>query len=197
MKLLLKFKFLYLIPVFSLFVAANKTQAQDLKFAERLIVGTSLTYINHPNPNIRNIYFHELTWNKNIAVNLNRSFYFGLHHLNIYTRGSSALPNPDYRASQYLAGAFLQYDFLPEIRERLFLELSWSYGNYCTCGYDDPYRREGLRYLGGGVGGDIPINNFLSLDLAFNLYRPVLLDVDYITGYTQYTVGLSFDIFRR
>ena len=162
------------------------------KLGNRLIVGTSLTYIWETNDDLPNTY-HEFTWNKNVAVNLNKYIYLGISHLNINTRGS-IFDTSKSKNNYYLTGIFSQFDFLPSKKERLFIEGSWNYGNYCTCGNEDPFREGGLHYLGIGLGYDYPIYKNISLDLSFVGYKPLNATDKYT--YTQYVIGLNFDLMR-
>lgn len=180
-------------------IEPNNT-ATNKRLGDRFIIGTSLTYI----PDFRGdglaekrLRYDEWTWNKNIAVNLNKSIYIGLSYQNIYTYGSVIRAREFSEPAQYfLVGVFANYDFLPQKKNRLFAELSWNTGNYCTCGTDDPYYVDNLQYIGFGGGYDFPLNNYLSLDLAFSAYA-ILNDIEQKTAFTQYTIGLNFDLVRK
>ena len=189
---MLKIKFLFL----ALFLT-SLTYAQDLKFGERIIAGTSLTYILHNNETFQGANYHEFTWNNNIAVNLNKSLYFGLGYMYLHTQGSTVFPYSDHKETYNLTTAFLQYDFLPKQKDRLFFEASWSYGNYCSCGNEDPFKVEGLHYLGLGGGYELPISDRFSLDLAFMLYESVNYEDVQRFNYTQYIIGLNFDFVNQ
>lgn len=163
------------------------------KFGERIILGTSLTYVFNTIDGM-DTYYHEFTWNKNIAVNLNKRMYLGLSYLNIYTRGSAYYF--DQPKNQYsMAGVFFQYDFLPKRKNRLFGEVSWNLGDYCTCGNRDPYQQDQLHYLGLGAGYDLPIGKFISLDFAAIGYIILGKQTDKYL-YSQYVIGLNFDLIR-
>jgi hypothetical protein len=176
---------------------AGAQEFNPLRFGERLIIGNSLTYIPAWNNNNSQLKYHEWTWNKNIAVNLNAGTYLGLSHQSIFTRGS--IEREEGESQQYfLTGIFAQQDFLPRKRGRLFAELSFNIGNYCTCGGEavDPYEVEFLQYIGAGAGGDFRIWRFISLDLSFVTYK-ILDDVPLKYAYTQYIVGLNFDLINQ
>ena len=181
----------YLLSILYLLILLQAPAQTSGHFGQRLIIGNSVTYIWEPNAAIPNRY-HEITWNKNIAVNINKRIYLGLSYQNIFTRGSS-YSEVDLHENYFLTGLFTQFDFMPKKKNRLFLEASWNYGNYCTCGQRDPYRQEGLQYLGLGGGYDLPLNKFLSLDLSFVVYK-ILDDVVQKYAYTQYIIGLNFDL---
>ena len=175
------------------------TGQKNIHFGERLILGSSLTYIFDFNRENYNIRYDEYTWDKNIAVSLNKAMYVGLSFKNTYTRGS-IVSKADYKKERYfLVGTFFQYDFIPENKNRLFAEISWNYGNYCTCKKYDPYKKEGLHYLGIGGGFDFPINRFISIDLGFMVYNIInKIEGNYGKyGYTQYIIGLNFDLISR
>jgi hypothetical protein len=157
-------------------------------FAEKFIIGTSLTYI-------RNSYeyytvFNEYTWNANIGISLSKRLFSGLQLLNVYTneQHSKSINNHS------IVGIFSQYDFFQFQDFRLFAELSLSTGNYSTSGFI-PSKREGLYYLGVGIGLDYPLKFIkgLSLDLSFVTYE-ILNKIENKYSYTQYIVGLNYRI---
>ncbi len=184
----------------SLVMAQNK-----MKIGERIIIGNSLTYIWETNDLIPNTY-QEFTWNKNIAVNLTNTLYGGISYQNLFTNGSIVSAN-QVKNRYYLAGVFVQYDFLPAKPNRLIAELSWNVGNYCTCGDGDPYEfvnannnanetlnnSNVLNYIGVGGSYEIMLHQFLALELGFYNYN-ILGDVKEKYNYTQYIIGLNFDI---
>ena len=146
---------------------------ESASLGDRIIIGSSVTYIWDTNDTKAPInYYKELTWTKNISVNLNKNFYAGLNYQNIYTSGASVKMNRE-KEKFSIVGIFANYDFWPKKKKRLFLETSLNYGNYCTCGQGDPYRRKGLIYLGWGGGYDMPLLKNISLDLSFMSY-PIL-----------------------
>lgn len=176
-----------------LFFCSNTYSQSKLKFGERLILGSSLTYIMHNNEEFPAFKFHELTWNSNIAVNITPALYFGLGFMYLHTSGST-FPNPPRQDNYNLTTAFLQYDILSKRKMRFFPEVSWSYGNYCFCGNNDPYKVEGLHYLGLGAGFDYPISKRFSIDVAMMFYN-IINDLGTPKGdYNIYTLGLNFDI---
>lgn len=191
-------KYIKILLFILLFLQFSNTYSQSqLKFGERLIYGTSLTYILHNDTELPGYNFHEFTWNNNLAVNITPSLYFGLGYLFIHTRGSVLTPDSPNRENYNLTTAFLQYDLFPKMKMRVFPEVSWSYGNYCFCGFDDPYKVEGLHYLGLGIGGDYPITDRLSIDVGMMFYN-IINDLDTEKGdYNIYTLGLNVDIINK
>lgn len=172
----------------------NHLNAQSTPtFGSRFIAGTSLTYILHKNE-FDPFRFHEFTWNKNVAVSLSKNIYLGFGYQNIFTRGS-VVSNFEKKLNFSTVGIFIQLDFMPKVKNRLFLETSWNYGNYCTCGNGDPYKKEALNYLGIGGGYDHPIGKYLSLDLSFISYN-ILDKIDRKYAYTQYVLGINLDLER-
>ena len=171
--------------------------AQNLKFGERIIAGSSLTYMLHRNEDLPKTNFHEFTWNNNIAVNLNQSLYFGLGYLYLYTKGSVVFPYSDHKETYNITTAFLQYDFLPKQKNRAFAEVSFGYGNYCFCKSEDPFKVEGLYYLGLGGGYEWAFSKRFSLDVAFMAYDVLNYKDAYQFNYTQYVVGLNFDFVNK
>lgn len=168
-----------------------------LKFGERLIYGTSLTYILHNNENLLGANFHEFTWDNNLAVNITPSLYFGLSYKHIHTRGSMVFPDSENKANYFMTNAFFQYDILPREKMRLFPEVSWGYGNYCFCGVEDPVKIGGLHYLGLGLGFDYPITERISIDIGMMFYN-IINELDIPKGdYNIYTLGVNFDIINK
>lgn len=165
------------------------------EFGRRLTIGSSLTYIWESNPDIRNTY-HVTTWEKNIAVSLTRSLYFGLSHKNIFARGSSIIEDNNDRERHNMFGAFVQYDFLPAETSRLIAEVSYHVGDYCTCGDADPYWAAGLRYLGLGLGYDLPLRHGLSLDLGFTSHYILNEVLPFKYSSNLYIIGLNYTIER-
>jgi hypothetical protein len=183
-----------IIPVF---LMGNVAFTQDLKFAERLMLNTSLTYIFNSEEDLgtgTRGFYQELVWKKSIAINLTKSIYFGFSHHNIYSFGSSYVRNSDYRESTYLLGTFVQYDFLPRYKERVYLEASWNYGNHCTCGINgDPFKKDDLTYLGIGGGVTFPITKRFSVDLAMIAYF-IRSDELGKYAYNPYIINFVWDI---
>lgn len=165
-------------------------------FGERFIFGTSYTYIKNTSSFDQLLKYREFTWNIDAAINLNSHWYVGISYKDIRTNGSSVFYNRNEKRNYFLVGVFTQYDFLPQKRYRLFAQLSGNYGNYCTCGFDDPYKKEDLYYLGFGLGFDYPILDWLSVDVAFNGYS-LLEKIENAYTYTQYVIGLNIDLLRR
>lgn len=164
-------------------------------FGDRIIIGTSLTYI--PASNEFDEYtYHELTWHKNIAVYVGYNLYAGIQHLNIYTSGSVLFGVDDRRENYYMAGAFLQYDLLKKYKARIYPEVSYNIGNLCNCGNGDSYRVENLQYLGWGGGADYPITNWLSIEAGLHFYLIIQKQPVEKYGFSQYILGLNIDIAR-
>jgi len=172
--------FIYFIPA----------QSQQY-FADYVIVGTSLTYINYNDLGNYNSY-NEFTWNVNVGIRLSESVLSGLQILNIY---SSEFGNKKDYYSVY--GLFTQYDFLKKNANRLFAEISFDRGNYCTCN-NIPRYGDNLYYIGWGGGFEYQIKKIpnLYLDLSFIVYN-ILNKIEDKYGYTQYIIGLNYRLNSR
>lgn len=187
-------KILVFSLIFFFSLPLNKLSSQLNSFpGQRIIAGSSITYV-WENYSTKSSKWHEITWEKNIAINLSKGLYFGLSHKNIFNRYSS-ITNGDKNDRYYMMGAFAQYDFLKRQKRRIFVEYSINTGNYCLCGPTDLYRKKKLSYSGMGVGFDFPLTNKFSLDLSYMFYM--------IHGktpnkriYTQYIIGVNYDILR-
>jgi hypothetical protein len=183
-----------LLPLFCLIAGTLYAQSPET-FGDRLMVGTSMTYRGGRQMDIPNRY-HELTWSKNIAVNLTRHLYLGLDYRSLWTQGS-AYTFSEQQQRYFMVGSFVQFDLLPNDPLRLFLEVSSYYGNYYDpIGLQDPYRQDGLWYFGGGGGLDIPLNRYLSLDLAF-IFHDTYGTWRETTGYNIYIIGLNVNLGLR
>lgn len=165
-------------------------------FGKHLVIGTSATYIWEDNKDITQNVYQEITWDKNLAVSLTNSIYFGLSHKHIFTRGSSYLDGKNDKSTYFVTGAFAQYHFMLDRNRRFFFEMSYSIGDYCTCGGTiDPYRKRFLNYLGMGGGVDLPLWKGISLDLAF-IHHHIFNKVPLKYGYNIYVVGLNYTLER-
>jgi len=187
-------KLAYLIFLFLLF-NSTKHFAQNIlpdkeKKGLQFKIGSSLTYIwNSDSP------FHsyrEFTWNTNIAFSYFRKLWFGVQVLPILTRReyATAITKRNYTIS----GLFFQYNFIDSDILKVYGETSINYGNYCTCGNDDPYRLEELFYLGIGAGFQFPmkfISDKLSFEFAFFNYV-ILNKIQFKYNYTQYILGINY-----
>ena len=187
-----------LLIIFLLFFSLSMYAQTNPNFGQRIIIGSSLTWISDNDGAGFGYRFNEYTWEKNIAVNVNKSLYLGLSHKHIWSNGSTVMPE-GIKDNYYMFGAFGQYDFFPKRKMRLFAELSLNRGNYCTCYHlltVDPFKVENLNYLGTGGGVDLPITKFLSVDFSFMVHN-ILNDVPRKYAYNIYIVGLNFDFMGR
>lgn len=185
------------------FRARDKKDSTQVRPFSKLILGTNLTYIwdaAYVNGNrIRGNTFHELTLHVNVATPLSQRFRLGFDYLRQFFRDPFAGSD-----RSWMAGPWLQFNFLgPKWKsrysgkalDRIFLEIGGYKGNYCTCDPDNPYRLEGLNYIGFGGGVDLKLKPWLHLDLAFTNYQ-ILNRVVGKYNYTQYILGLDFHLFK-
>lgn len=184
-------------------VCCSSLQAQEGFFGKSLYLGTSLTYIPDYNRDFKPVKrYDEWTWNADATVRLNSFLYGGLRFKRIFTNGTRGLvPRPS--ENYYMVGLLGQFDLLEVLdkqkltgRNRLLVELSWDYGNYCVCERDDPHKVEGLQYMGWGVSYDLAITPVISLDLGFNA-NYILNYSNESYSYTQYIIGLNFLISKN
>ncbi len=169
----------------------------------RLVLGTNLTYIwdvaSLNGAPMRGSMFHELSWHLNAATPVTRRARIGFNYIKQVTRDPFNGSN-----KFYMAGPFLQYNLLRNVKavlseqrkvQRFFVELGGYKGNYCTCDPDNPFKVEGLRYLGIGLGMDVRINKLLHLDLGFTNYNILNKQLGKY-NYTQYIIGLDLHVFN-
>lgn len=160
---------------------------------DRFVIGISPTYIivdKLTNDFGYPYYLHELTTNINMAVNIKKNFRLGFQNLLIAGRSEEVKEN------YHVFGGFAQYRFLTEEKMQIYVESSYNFGNYCTCGFREPYRLDGLKYLGVGGGIDFKINNWLHLDFGFITYE-ILNKIENENSYTQYVIGADFQLFNK
>ncbi len=164
-------------------------------YAQGIKPGISFTYFSVSNVNDRSLVYRESTINVNVSYNLYSGHNLGIQYMNIFTSGSE-FTFTEEKESYYIAGMFYQFDFLPNSTNELYPELSINYGNHCTCSDQDPYKKEGIIYLGHGFGYDWNIAQNLYLDLGLHYYYPLTeKDKEPATySFVQYIIGLSYRI---
>jgi len=168
--------FVFIIAMTLLIQASAQNNNSQQQQQGKAVIGTSmLPLLWDDDP-----YFFEFSWTLNAAIPLNK-FHLGTNFYLVHTRGGWSGQNNYY----YLAGVFSQYNFLkPKYKSRLYAELSFNTGNYCTCGNRDPYRKDGLYYIGIGGGWDIKLSERWHIDLAFLSYN-ILNKIKNEYGYTD------------
>lgn len=178
-------KILFIIIYFFIVQIDSSAQSKKMKFADQLVIGTSLTYVpDHKKEQYR---YHEWTWSLNAAVNINRRLMLGLNHLYIQSHGSRVSKD------QFnLFGIFSQYDFLAKSKHRLYGEFGLYKGNYCTCGTLDPYKEKGLTYGSFGGGYELPLGRRFNVEFAFLGYRIWSKTELPDYAYTQYVLGINY-----
>jgi hypothetical protein len=179
------------IKIVLIFVFIQAFTYAQKEFGKTFIAGTSLTFIPEieNDPLLSQYNYFEYTWNLNAAVSIGRRIFIGAQVLTIFTNGSRVENN-----TYFIMGLFGQFNFIPKQKFRFFAELSINTGDYCTCGYLDPFRKENLVYLGWGAGFDLPMK-FLSknlyLDLSLIAYL-ILNDIEDKDVFTQYILGINY-----
>jgi hypothetical protein len=167
-------------------------QERPKTFLDRLILGSSLTIIpddSYKLPNSSGTYNRwEYTWNTNLAIDISRRWRFGFQYLSIYAKKYASI-----KENFFITGSFLQYNFIPKNlkRYRIYVETSYNLGNYCTCGEEEPYKKDNLKYLGLGAGADFRITDWLHFDFAVANYD-ILNKILGKYNYTQYIFGFEF-----
>lgn len=179
----------------SLFIIGWVFEAKSQQyFANYMIIGTSLTYMRNSEKDYYKTDFgyDEYTWNLNVGIQISKRVFTGLQLLNIY---SSQITAPKDYFNIY--GLFTQYNVLKSETHRLFAEVSFNRGNYCTCN-DIPYYFNNLYYIGFGVGYDLPIKKIPNLYFDFSFINYSIINKIYDKyGYTQYIVGINYRLNER
>lgn len=164
-------------------------QHQKLKFAEKLVLGTSISYLQDYN---RDFYrYHEWTGSLNIGVNIDHHFMIGLQNLFILGYGTRVATD-----NFNLFGTFIQYDFFDKSKNRLYIESGFYKGNYCTCGNSDPYKVNGLNYLNFGGGFELSIRKNINLEFGLSIYKILNSENKDDYGYGYYIAGINYIIFK-
>lgn len=132
--------------------------------------------------------YQEHTFSINAATDITKHIRLGLDYKKLYTKGVLTGKN-DYS----LLGAVGQYRVFVGDVSFGFLELGYYKGNYCTCGEDLPFKREGITYVNWGGGANFKLKKRLWLDLAFTTAQ-VASKIPGRYGYTQLIIGLNYDV---
>jgi len=123
--------------------------------------------------------FYENTLGINASMYVSQRFQCGTNLFFLQTHGSRIEGKHNY----LIAGAFTQFDVTKNTsRKRLYIETSLNTGNYYTGGIYDPYRKNGIIYLGYGAGIELnllktPLNieigyiNYSILNKLFDKYN--------------------------
>lgn len=98
--------------------------------------------------------YQEFIANLHFNARLSKNWFAGLRSHLIYVDQKFL---PKYSSTNNITGLFGQYSFIASPRVRFSLELSFSYGDYCGCGPDEPLYNEKLYYLGGGFTADFQV----------------------------------------
>lgn len=179
---------LFLITVLCFSSTLVQSQKDEGYFLKSLVFGSSVTYIWDGHTQNNN-FFQEYTWNMNGGISIHKQVIVGVQLMRLFYRYRYQQWN-----SSHIYGLFTQYDFIPDKKSKLFAELSFNRGNYCTCGKSAPYSASNLHYLGFGAGIDLPtakLYDKLYLDLSFYNYF-ILNKIESKYNYTQYIVGLNY-----
>jgi hypothetical protein len=93
-----------------------------------------------------------------------------------------------------LYGGFIQFDFLPALKHRGFIELNYHRGNFCDCEELVPYSKPGLNFIGGAIGFDWAFSRYLHLSTGMKL---AYADANLVNmaGFGEYYLGLDFHLF--
>ncbi len=178
--------------LFCLYLAVGMAQAQSY-FGKELIVGANYTFKFDIDPDLYTEWYLQHVLNTNIAVSITKHYYLGISYFGIATR-DGYFPNNKHRFS--MTGIFNQFQFFKWPNGHMHAEVSGHYGNFCSCGLEDPYKLEGLFYIGYGGGAELKIYKGLFLDVGFYNYN-ILSDVPRKYNNTQYVIGLNYHFGRK
>ncbi len=165
-----------------------QAESQGYLHKKNIQFGTSATYIwDKQEKNLNSNHFQELTLAFNVATSVHPKVQIGVNYLHIY--------HTDYLSSKFnqskILGIFGQYSIWTHPNANIFVETSFSHGNYCTCDPNLPYTKNQLNYLGFGMGYNRRLLKNIFLDVAFNNYN-ILNSFKEKYNYTQYIIGLNY-----
>lgn len=171
--------------IFVMSLSNLSAQNREGYFMNALRINSGISYV--PNRDDENHRHREITWSNQFSVSLIQALWAGVQVSSVYTSGTD-VPSENF----FLMGGFLQYDVLKKEKAMGFIEVNYLLGDYCTCGFEDPFRTTGLQYLGVGIGIDYPIMNSRFYGSASFIVHRILGDVDEKYGYNIPKVGLTY-----
>lgn len=131
---------------------------------------------------------NEHTFNVNVARDVYKKMIrAGVHYNHIFKESEIRSFN------SFILGFHAQYNYLSKwVKDDLNFELNLSTGNYCTCGDEMPFRRDGLFYYGFGISYERKVHGPFFVKLGFsNMFIINRKGLD-AYNFTQYIVGLQY-----
>ncbi len=145
-------KCLSIFVLFFLFTSFSAVAQSENYFLKEVFLRSALAYVpdRRVEDDTRN---HELTWNSQVGISILKTLDFGIQASYIEVWGNTV-----DKDNFYSAGAFVNYRLTPNQRFNLYIEASYSQGNYCPCEHlRNPPRKMDVSYLAIGLGFDYPI----------------------------------------
>ncbi|MDX1936423.1 MAG: hypothetical protein SFU21_04885 [Flavihumibacter sp.] len=176
------------------FAQQNKAIKEKTFFNKTVVFGSSVTVIpdnESVNGISKDARFTETTWALNLQYDVTNHYRAGIDVKNIFTAGQLSGKN-----HYYMVGLTNQWKFFHTKNTFTFLELAPYLGNYCTCGDDNPYKKNGLVFLNAGAGINIKLAERLRLDLAFHS-ASILNKQPGKYNFTQYIIGLDYLFYTK
>lgn len=179
-----------IIILTAILFSINCIGQSEKKAFSNLIIGTSgsVLYadINTSGSTVPYNYF-EYHWTLSLSTDISRFFRIGVDRIGIY--GNLEIDQP-----LALYGGFIQFDFLPALKHRGFIELNYHRGNFCNCEDPVPYSRPGLNFIGGAIGFDWAFSTYLHLNTGMKIaYADANLENK--AGFGEYFIGLDLHLF--
>ncbi len=185
---------------FCMYFMSQPLCAQEEKkgrFADQVIVGSALSVIPNSAGFNNDLKHLEISWVTNASLRLTKVFHLGVEYRYIRTSGSTTFIFPPPPTSYNMYGIFTQLDILNYNGLRFFGQVSYNQGNHCGCiKFRDPFKVEGLQYIGWGAGVNYRIHKNVSIDGSF-AYDYVLNPGNYnpyASGY--WALGINYDLDR-
>lgn len=173
-------------------LSVKDTTQLKSKHAYKSVFGTSLTYIwqeSNTQPSFVN--FREYTLKNTFSGQIDQ-FRVGFSYYQLWTNGLVGGFN-----KYNLKGLFVQYHIpLKDNRTSFYLESNLLFGDYCTCqisAVNEPFRDDGLNYLGYGIGIESKVYRNFYFDIGFINHR-ILNKLQGKYNYTQYIAALKYQI---
>jgi len=98
--------------------------------------------------------YQEFIANLHFNARLSKNWFAGLRSHLIHVNQKFV---PKYSSTNSIAGLFGQYSFIASPRVRFSMELSLSYGDYCSCKPSELLYNQDLFYLGAGFTVDLQV----------------------------------------
>jgi len=120
-------------------------------FAKNAIFGTGLAP-DFYQTNDGQLSYLEFSWEKNIAIRLNKNFYFGLNYIDIYGKYYFPPVGESGKLKNFLLGGFAEFHQPVGEKFNFTANLGYFMGNHCLC--NQAVQIDNLNYINASIGVD-------------------------------------------